>query len=56
MILRYYTGDKQEKIVNRKKLAEEEGIELNALRIRAHRIRTQLRLCVEKCIEEDQDD
>lgn len=56
MILRYYTGDKQEKIVNRKKLAEDEGIELNALRIRAHRIRTALRICVEKCIEEDQND
>lgn len=53
LILRYYVGDKHEKIVQRRKLAEELGIGLNALRIRAHRIRTELRSCVEKCVEED---
>ncbi len=56
LILRYYTGEKQEKIDERKKLAEERGIAPNALRIRAHRIRTQLRSCVEKCVEEENDD
>ena len=56
MILRYYTGERQEKIDERKKLAEERGIAPNALRIRAHRIRTQLRACVEKCVEDENDD
>lgn len=56
LIQRYYIGEKQEKIAERKKLAEEWGIEPNALRIRAHRIRTELRKCLEKCIAEENDD
>jgi DNA-directed RNA polymerase specialized sigma24 family protein len=55
LILEYYTGDKQQKIVNRKKLAERIGIAANALRIKAHRIRTELRKCVEQCVEDDQE-
>jgi DNA-directed RNA polymerase specialized sigma24 family protein len=53
LILKYYTGDKKEKIENRKQLAEKFKIAPNALRIRAHRIRTQLRNCVEKCLAEE---
>lgn len=53
LILKYYTGDKQEKIDNRKQLAEKMGIAPNALRIRAHRIRTDLRRCVENCLAEE---
>jgi DNA-directed RNA polymerase specialized sigma24 family protein len=56
LILRYYTGDKRNKIAERKKLAEELDVAPNAMRIRAHRIRTELRHCVEKCIEEENDD
>jgi len=56
LILRYYTGEKHEKIVQRKKLADELGIAPNALRIRAHRIRTDLRDCVEKCVAEENND
>lgn len=56
LILRYYTGDKRDKIAERKRLAEELGVAPNALRIRAHRIRTELRHCVEKCVEEENDD
>lgn len=56
LILRYYTGEKHEKIVHRKKLAGELGIAPNALRIRAHRIRTDLRDCVEECVAEENND
>ena len=56
LILRYYFGEKREKIVERKKLAGELGIAQNALRIRAHRIRTELRDCVENCIGKVNDD
>jgi DNA-directed RNA polymerase specialized sigma24 family protein len=51
LVLKYYEGEKQAKITNRKRLAEELGITLDALRIRAHRIRRELRKCVLKCLE-----
>lgn len=46
----YYLGEKKVKINNRKKLAEARGITLDALRIRAHRIRKQLEVCVLECV------
>lgn len=49
-ILRFYRGEKGEKIRNRKALAEELGITANALRIRAHRLRARLETCVRGCI------
>lgn len=49
MILRYY--QKRAKVEARKALAEELGIPLNALRIRAHRIRVALQDCVHGCLE-----
>lgn len=51
MILRYYYNDKQAKIEYRKKLAEHFGITLNALRIKALRIRAKLEDCVFKCLK-----
>ena len=51
LIQKYYLGEKHEKVVHRKELADEVGIAPNALRIRAHRIRTDLRRCVEGCVE-----
>jgi RNA polymerase sigma factor (sigma-70 family) len=48
----YYQDEKTAKIVHRKKLADQLGIALNALRIRAHRIRTTLQGCVEGCLQE----
>ena len=51
LVLQYYREDKRAKIDSRKELAAHLGIELNALRIRAHRLRATLRECVEKCIE-----
>jgi len=56
LILRYYTGEKGDKIAERKTLADELGIAPNALRIRAHRIRTELRRCVETCVAEENND
>lgn len=51
LIIRYYQEEKGEKIKNRKQLAEEEGIPLNALRIRVHRIRQKLEKCIKKCLD-----
>ena len=51
MILHYYYNDKQAKIDYRKKLAENLGISLNALRIKALRIRAKLEECVFKCLK-----
>jgi DNA-directed RNA polymerase specialized sigma24 family protein len=52
LVIKYYEGEKQAKITNRKRLAEELGITLDALRIRAHRIRRELRKCVLLCLEQ----
>jgi DNA-directed RNA polymerase specialized sigma24 family protein len=52
LVLEYYRGEKRAKIDHRKKLAEQYGIALNALRIRAHRIRASLQECVEICISQ----
>ena len=47
-ILRYYEGDKQARIRNRRAMSDELGIPLNALRNRALRLRERLEECVEK--------
>jgi DNA-directed RNA polymerase specialized sigma24 family protein len=52
LVERYYQLEKKAKIDERKLLAEELGIGLNALRIRAHRIRLALRSCVRKCMKD----
>lgn len=51
LVLRYYAEEKNAKIDNRKRLADELGIAVNALRIRAHRIRVALQKCVTQCLE-----
>jgi RNA polymerase sigma factor (sigma-70 family) len=51
LVLEYYQEEKRAKIDHRKKLAEHLGIAVNALRIRAHRIRLQLQECVQHCLE-----
>jgi len=53
LVERYYQQEKQAKIDHRKLLATELGIALNALRIRAHRIRLGLRQCVRDCLEQE---
>jgi len=50
LVLRYYRENRQSKIDDRKKLAEELGIDLNALRIRVFRIRAKLAECIESCL------
>ncbi len=52
LVLEYYQQEKHAKIEHRKLLATELGIAVNALRIRAHRIRLVLQQCVRDCIEQ----
>lgn len=49
LILRYYDGEKGEKIDLRKRLADQLGIPIKTLRMRALRIREQLHVAVENC-------
>jgi DNA-directed RNA polymerase specialized sigma24 family protein len=43
LVIRYYREDKKAKIDHRKQLAQELGLTMNALRIRAYRIRARLK-------------
>ena len=52
LIIEYYQDEKSRKIERRKALAERLSIPLNALRIRAHRIRAGLEACVRACLEQ----
>jgi DNA-directed RNA polymerase specialized sigma24 family protein len=49
IIIRYYAGKERVKIENRRALAESLGITINALSIRACRIRDKLEACVRQC-------
>jgi len=52
LVMQYYQEDKRAKIEHRKQLADRFGIAVNALRIRAHRIRRSLQCCVQECLNE----
>ena len=52
LVLDYYQEQKRTRIDRRKKLADQLGIALNALRIRAHRIRVSLYECVQNCVQD----
>lgn len=52
LILKYYCYERRAKIDLRKELAYGLGIPLNALRIRAYRIRAGLERCVRNCVGE----
>lgn len=52
LILDYYSAERSAKIKLRRQMAQSMGIEMNALRIRAHRIRISLETCVQKCISQ----
>jgi DNA-directed RNA polymerase specialized sigma24 family protein len=54
LIVAYYREQQRAKIKLRKELAERLGIPLNALRIRAHRIRAKLEECVVNCLQQSQ--
>jgi len=51
LAIAFYQREKQAKINHRKKLAEEMGLTINALRIRACRIRAGLMECVKLCLD-----
>lgn len=51
LVLQYYQLERKARIDQRKALAKELGIKLNALRIRAHRIRATLQQCVQECLD-----
>jgi DNA-directed RNA polymerase specialized sigma24 family protein len=53
LIVEYYKHEKGDKIKRRQKLADELGIPMNALRIRAHRIRMGLEKCITRCRESE---
>jgi DNA-directed RNA polymerase specialized sigma24 family protein len=53
LVLRYHQGNSDQgesNIRNRQQLAREVGIQLNALRIRVHRVRRKLESCVQACL------
>ena len=50
LILGYYDGERRGRIENRQVLADRLGIPLNALRIRACRVRAGLEECVRRCV------
>lgn len=50
LIIRYYHGELRVKIENRRALAQSLGISINALSIRACRIREKLEACVQQCV------
>jgi DNA-directed RNA polymerase specialized sigma24 family protein len=56
LILEYYQQDKHARIKARWNQAERLAIPLNALRIRAHRIRLQLERCVQECMRPSDDE
>ena len=49
LILHYYRGEQRVKIENRRALAERWGLTINALSIRACRVRGRLESCVNEC-------
>lgn len=51
LIVEYYQQERRDKIDRRQRLADRLGIPLNALRIRAHRIRMALENCIKMCLE-----
>ena len=51
LIIGYYQGERRSKIENRKRLAEKLGVQVNALRIRACRLRDRLAGCMDRCMK-----
>jgi DNA-directed RNA polymerase specialized sigma24 family protein len=51
LITRYHQGEEAPNKVRRKELARALGIPLNALRIRAYRIRVEIEECVDNCLK-----
>jgi DNA-directed RNA polymerase specialized sigma24 family protein len=55
LIIQYYHGERgRNKIDTRRELAERLGIQANALRIRACRVREKLEQCMQRCLAREQ--
>ena len=52
LILRYYQESKQAKIDFRKVLADEQGVDIETLRVKMYRVRVKVQKCMEKCLEQ----
>lgn len=52
LIIQYYRGEQRAKIDNRRTMAARFNLTMNALGIRACRIRSRLETCVNKCVAE----
>ncbi len=52
LVLGYYEGDGRSRIERRGRLAASLGIDLNALRVRVHRLRQGLEECLGRCLAE----
>jgi len=50
-LIRGYYEESGKKMANRRALAEQNNLSLNALRLKAHRLRRSLRECVTQCVE-----
>jgi len=50
LILAYYSREKQAKIDHRTEMARQLGISVETLRVKAHRIRSKLEQCMERCL------
>ncbi len=50
LVLAYYQKDGQAKIDLRRELAQDRGMDGNALRVKMHRIRVSLAHCIESCL------
>lgn len=51
LILAYYAKDKQAKIDHRTEMARRMGVSVEALRVKAFRIRATLEECIERCLD-----
>lgn len=54
MIVEYYRGDRNEKIRRRKELAAKQNIKLPNLRLKAQRVRSDLKKCILDCMKRKQ--
>jgi DNA-directed RNA polymerase specialized sigma24 family protein len=50
LILSYYLGEERAKIENRRAIAVKLGVTMNALSIRACRLRDKLEACLRECL------
>ncbi len=53
LVVRYQEGEKQTRIKNRKKLAEERKLSINALRIKVCHLHSRLRKCIESLLQQN---